>query len=71
MLKIEERDLKEIGIKAKGHRIKLRESIKKLRELTKQKLRQKISKSFSRNSRRIGGVIKTPQIHKSMNRSIE
>jgi len=41
LLKVEEKDLKELGVRAKGHRIKLRESIKKLRALTKERFRKK------------------------------
>lgn len=39
LLNMKESDLKKMGIKAKGHRIRLREGIKKLKALTKEETR--------------------------------
>lgn len=42
LLKMKESDLRRMGIKAKGHRIRLREGIKKLKALTKEEMRKKL-----------------------------
>jgi hypothetical protein len=44
-LKMNEKDLISMGILAKGHRIRLRESIKKLRKLTKAEIRKKLQET--------------------------
>lgn len=51
LLKISENDLKQMGIRAKGHRIRLREAIKKLRKLTKEEIRKKLKEQEMKNKR--------------------
>ena len=51
LLKIKEKDLKIMGIQAKGHRIRLREAIKKLRKMTKDEIRRKIKEMEIKNRR--------------------
>lgn len=45
LLQMKEVDLKGMGIKAKGHRIRLREAIKKLKQMTKDEIRKKLKES--------------------------
>lgn len=51
LLKISENDLKQMGIGAKGHRIRLREAIKKLRKMTKSEIRKKLKENEIKNKK--------------------
>ena len=46
LLKLTETDLLEIGVKSKGHRVTLRDSIDKLCQLSKAEIRDKLQKKF-------------------------
>lgn len=50
LLKIEERDLLDLGVAAKGHRIKLRENIKNLKALAKSNIRERITRKVVRGA---------------------